>query len=140
MSVKINVKTTIFQDNSQEVIEGATLGDFFQKKTASYLQYEEISDQGSTRTIVKMAGNEALILRSGAVKMRLPFALNQKRSGSYQLPFGKFETRTVTKKMDHCYDPETGKGWIDLLYDFSMQGNQSIGTYHLEITFQEEEE
>jgi uncharacterized beta-barrel protein YwiB (DUF1934 family) len=140
MTVKINIKTTIFQDNSQEVIEGAALGDFFQKETASYLQYEEISDQGSTRTIVKMAGNEALILRSGAVKMRLPFARNQKISCRYKLPFGKFETMTVAKKIDHGYDAETVKGWIDLLYDFSMQGVQSIGTYHLEITFQEEEE
>lgn len=140
MSVRINVKTTIYQDNSQEVIEGAALGEFFQKETASYLQYEEISDQGSIRTIVKIAGNEALILRSGAVKMRLPFALNQKKSGSYQLPFGKFETRTAAKKINYSYDAENGKGWIDLLYDFSIQGDQNIGTYHLEITFQEEEE
>ena len=75
MSVKINVKTTIMQEDSEEIIEGAVLGDFFQKETASYLQYEEISEQGSTRTIVKMAGNDALILRNGAIKMRLPFPL-----------------------------------------------------------------
>ena len=140
MSVKINVKTTITQEDSEEIIEGAVLGDFFQKETASYLQYEEISEQGSTRTIVKMAGNDALILRNGAIKMRLPFSLNQKMSGSYELPFGKFETATVAKKIDHEYDAVSGKGRIDLLYDFSMQGTPSVGTYHLEITFQEEEE
>jgi uncharacterized beta-barrel protein YwiB (DUF1934 family) len=138
MTVKINVKTTIFQDGQEEIIEGAAQGDFFQKDKSAYLQYEEMSDQGSIRTIVKMKQNEALILRTGAVKMKLPFKLNQKKSGSYELPFGKFETTTVAKNIDLCY--ENGQGKIDLRYDFSMQGAPSVGTYHLEITFQEEEE
>lgn len=138
MTLIINVKTTIFQDGQEEIIEGTAQGDFIQKDKSSYLQYDEISDQGSIRTIVKMAGDEALILRSGAVKMKLPFKLNQKMSGSYEMSFGKFETMTVAKNIDLCYDNNKGK--IDLRYDFSMQGAPSIGTYHLEITFQEEEQ
>ncbi|MDP4157682.1 MAG: DUF1934 family protein [Bacillota bacterium] len=54
------------------------------------------------------------------------------------MPFGKFETMTVAKNIDLCYDKNKGK--IDLRYDFSMQGAPSVGTYHLEITFQEEEQ
>jgi uncharacterized beta-barrel protein YwiB (DUF1934 family) len=138
MTVKVNVKTTIFQDGHEEIIEGTAQGDFIQKATSSYLQYDEISDQGGIRTIVKMAGDEALILRTGAVKMKLPFKLNQEMSGSYEMPFGKFETMTVAKNIDLCYDNNKGK--IDLRYDFSMQGAPSVGTYHLEITFQEEEQ
>jgi uncharacterized beta-barrel protein YwiB (DUF1934 family) len=138
MTVMINVKTTIFQEEHEEIIEGTAQGDFIEKDKSAYLQYDEISDQGSIRTIVKMAGNEALILRSGAVKMKLPFKLNQQMIGSYEMPFGKFETMTVAKNIDLFYD--NGKGKIDLLYDFSMQGAPSVGTYHLEISFQEEEQ
>lgn len=137
MTVNINVKTTIFQDGQEEIIEGTAQGDFIQKAQSAYLQYDEISDQGSIRTILKIAEDEALILRSGAVKMKLPFKLNQKMSGNYEVPFGKFETTTVAKNIDLCYDNNKGK--IDLRYDFSMQGAPSVGTYHLEITFQEEE-
>jgi uncharacterized beta-barrel protein YwiB (DUF1934 family) len=137
MTVMINVKTTIFQEEHEEIIEGTAQGDFIEKDKSSYLQYDEISDQGSIRTIVKMAGNEALILRSGAVKMKLPFKLNQKMIGNYEMPFGKWETMTFAKNIHLYYDH--GKGKIDLLYDFSMQGAPS-STYHLEITFQEEEQ
>jgi uncharacterized beta-barrel protein YwiB (DUF1934 family) len=132
--LKITVKTTIVQEDHKEIMESTATGEFFQKENASYLQYEESSDQGSIRTTVKVAGNEALILRNGAVKMRLPFALYQPMRGTYKLPFGKFETMTLAKNIS------LSKGKIDLLYDFSMQGAPSVGTYHLEITFQEEEE
>jgi uncharacterized beta-barrel protein YwiB (DUF1934 family) len=138
MSVKMNVKTTIFQDGQEEIIEGTALGDFIQKENASYLQYEEITAEGSIRTIVKMAGTEALILRNGAVKMKLPFKLNQEMRGSYELPFARFETVTVAKHIDLCY--ESGRGKLDLQYDFSLQGAPGTGTYQLEITFQEEEQ
>ena len=46
---------------------------YFKKTMSAYLRYEEAMEEGSVRTIVKMAAEEALILRNGAVKMRLPF-------------------------------------------------------------------
>lgn len=140
MSVKIQVKTTIFQYNSKEMIESTARGRFFQKDKASYLQYEEAGEEGSTRTVVKVSEAEALILRSGAVKMRLPFMLHKKMRGSYEMSLGRFDTATVAKRIEHTYHAESGEGLIDILYDFSMQGAPRAGTYHLEITFQEEEE
>jgi uncharacterized beta-barrel protein YwiB (DUF1934 family) len=47
------------------------------------------------------------------------------------MPFGTFETMTRAKRI------ERSAGLIDILYDFSMQGSPA-GTYHLEITFQED--
>lgn len=130
--VKINVKTTIDQGETFELV---VFGRFFQKEHASFLQYEEIMEEGRVRTIVKLAAEEALILRSGAVKMRLPFQLGKSLSGSYQMPFGVFETTTLARKMEYTID--NGSGRIDIVYDFAMQGAHA-GTYHLEISFQEE--
>jgi uncharacterized beta-barrel protein YwiB (DUF1934 family) len=126
--VKIKVKTTIDQQDSFEL---TVFGRYYKKNSAAFLQYEEVTEEGSVRTIVKVAADEALILRSGAVKMRLPFRLGKKVSGSYEMPFGRFETTTAAKRIEHS------DGAIDILYDFSMQGSQA-GTYHLEITFQED--
>lgn len=129
--MKINVKTTIHQQGAKEVYELAVFGRYLEKDGASFLKYEEVQDEGTVRTIVKVAGDEALILRGGAVKMRLPFRLHKKLRGSYEMPFGSFETITLAKRIEHA------AGLIDILYDFSMQGKPA-GTYHLEITFQED--
>ncbi|MCH6268067.1 DUF1934 domain-containing protein [Neobacillus citreus] len=131
--VKINVKTTI---DDQETFELTVFGRYFQKDQASYLQYEEVLEEGMVRTIVKTSQDEALILRSGPLKMRLPFQLNRKLRGSYELAFGTFETTTKTRKLVYSYD--NGSGHISILYDFAMQGTPA-GTYHLEISFQEEQ-
>ncbi|MFK9091593.1 DUF1934 domain-containing protein [Bacillus salipaludis] len=129
MPVKIKVKTTIDQ---QETMELTVFGRYFQKGGAAFLKYEEVLEEGTVRTIVKVAPEEALILRGGAVKMRLPFRLHKIQQGSYEMPFGTFETLTMAKRIEHS------DGLIDILYDFTMQGSPT-GTYHLEITFQEDQ-
>ncbi|MFL6558864.1 MAG: DUF1934 domain-containing protein [Bacillus sp. (in: firmicutes)] len=129
--MKINVKTTIHQHGGKEVYELAVFGRYLQKDGASFLKYEEVQEEGNVRTIVKVAGDEALILRGGAVKMRLPFRLHKKLRGSYEMPFGTFETLTLAKRIEHS------DGLIDILYDFTMQGSHA-GTYHMEINFQED--
>ncbi len=127
--MKIKVKTTI---DEQDAFELTVFGRYYQKENASFLQYEEVLEEGTVRTIVKVTPDEALILRGGAVKMRLPFRLNMQQRGSYELPFGVFETMTLAKRIVQS------EGLIDILYDFTMQGSPG-GTYHLEITFQEDE-
>ena len=128
LPVKIKVKTTIDQ---QETFELTVFGRYYKKEKASFLRYEEVMEEGSVRTLVKVGADEALILRKGAVKMRLPFKLQQTVRGNYEMPFGLFETTTTTKRI------EFKDNLIDIVYDFTMQGKPS-GTYHLEISFQEE--
>ena len=132
LPVKISVKTTIDHD---ETFELRVFGTYLEKGNAAYLRYEETVEEGSVRTIVKMAQDNALILRGGAIKMRLPFELNRKLNGSYEMPFGQFATVTKARRIDYSY--ENGKGRFDVLYDFSMEGAQA-STYQLEIAFQEE--
>ncbi|MEH7300700.1 DUF1934 domain-containing protein [Neobacillus drentensis] len=133
--MKIKVKTTIEQDGDKETYELMVFGRYLEKDGASFLKYEEVQDEGSVRTIVKVADQDALILRGGAVKMRLPFRLNKVLRGSYEMPFGVFETLTMAKRLEHSF--ENGQGLIDILYDFKMQGSPG-GTYRLEITFEED--
>ncbi|WP_235841983.1 DUF1934 domain-containing protein [Neobacillus fumarioli] len=128
--VKIVVKTTI---DKEETFELTVFGRFFQKGQASYLQYEEAMDEGKVRTIVKATADDMLILRSGAVNMRLPFQLEKTLPGRYELPFAALETTTLAKKMQFFY--ENGCGLIEIVYDFSIAGEQT-GTYHLEIKFE----
>jgi len=134
MPVKINIKTTIWQDGQREMIETTVPGYFYRKANADFLQYEE----DGTRTTVKVTAAGALILRNGAIKMRLPFTLNKQMTGSFELSIGKMVPVTMAKRIEHVYHPESGSGSIDLLYDLSMQGDPHKGTFLLEISFQEE--
>ncbi|KAB2333191.1 DUF1934 domain-containing protein [Cytobacillus depressus] len=139
MPVKINVKTDIRDGRSKDTFELIAFGQYYIKENARFLQYDEAMEEGTAKTIVKVSEKEGLILRSGAVKMRLPFQMNKKLKGNYHTPYGVFELDTMTKRLDHQFDEQTGTGSIDLLYELKMHG-ANTGTYHLSITFKKEEE
>lgn len=135
--VKIKVKTDIRNGGSKDTFELTAFGRYYKKENARFLQYDEVMEAGTVKTIVKLSNQEGLILRSGAVKMRLPFKMNKRFKGSYTTPYGVFELVTLTKRFEHQFDEQTGSGTIEILYDLKMQGAHS-GTYHLAITFEEE--
>jgi uncharacterized beta-barrel protein YwiB (DUF1934 family) len=137
--VKIKVKTDIYDGNEKNTFELTAFGRYYLKENARYLQYDEAMEQGMANTIIKMTEEEGMIMRSGAVKMRLPFKMNKRLTGNYHTPYGVLEMGTVTKRLEHHFNQQKGHGSIDILYDLNMQG-ANTGTYHLSITFEKEEE
>ena len=137
--VKVQVKTIIHSGQSKEEFQLEGSGRYFIKNNAYFLQYEEIMEDQRVKTIVKVAGNEALILRSGPLKMRLPFRLHTKQQGSYEIAAGTLDIETRANRIDHSFNEDLRKGSVELLYDLSVQGSRA-GTYHLEIIFEEEEQ
>ena len=139
MPVKITVNTTISNDDGKETYELITFGQYIRKIGSTYLRYEEVMEEGTIQTIVKMGsqGQEGSILRKGPIDMRLSFQKNKTLRGSYKTPLGNFHMKTSTSRITCEYNADLRKGEIDLLYDLSMQGSHA-GTYHLMITFEEE--
>jgi len=137
--VKIHVKTNIYNGKNKESIEWIGFGQYLEKEASSYIKYEEIIEEGTIKTIVKISEREGLILRSGAVKMRLPFLINKQKIGSYESPYGVFQLLTDTKRLELDLDQkQKNTGTLDILYDLKMQGSNN-GTYHMSITFKEEQ-
>lgn len=134
--VKVSVRTTIFNGGEQEVYELVTFGRFFHKGESYYLRYEEMMDDGKINTSVKFSGDDAVILRSGAVNMRLAFKLNHQMRGHYESPYGAMETLTDTKGLEHQQN-SAGEGKIQFLYDFTIHGDRA-GTYNMEISYKED--
>ena len=135
--IKIHVTTNIYNGSSKDSIEWVGFGQYLEKDGSSYIKYEEEIEEGTIKTIVKVSGNEGLILRSGAVKMRLAFLLNKKRNGSYETPYGTFLMVTDTKRLGMEKEAHSPSGLIDILYDLNTNGNKN-GTYHMTINFKEE--
>jgi uncharacterized beta-barrel protein YwiB (DUF1934 family) len=134
--VKVSVQTTISNGGEQEVYELVTFGQFFQKGNSTYLRYEELMDEGKINTSVKFSGDDAVILRSGAINMRLAFKLNHMMRGHYESPYGTMETLTETKALNHQLNSD-GEGKIHFLYDFTIHGDPA-GTYNMEIRYKED--
>lgn len=133
--IKIKVNTTIWNNGEKETFELTTFGRYYEKSEAFFLQYEEVMEEGNVNSIVKISKSDILILRSGAINMRMVFEMNKKRIGRYETPFGTMGISTRTKRL--AYDIEATSGNVDILYELHMQGALA-GTYHLEIQFKEE--
>ena len=137
--VKLHVTTHKYKGKNKESIEWIGFGQYLEKDTSKYIKYEEIIEEGTIKTIIKVTEKEGLILRSGAVKIRLNFLINKQKIGSYDSPFGVFQLITDTKRLALEIEQHTTTGSLDILYDLKMQGSNN-GTYHMTISFKEETE
>lgn len=122
--VEVSVKTEI----NNEPYELMTTGHFYQKGQSSYLIYEENMPEGKIQTTVKLKEKEVLILRKGAVEMRLHFLLNKKTPGTYKTPLGVLMTEADTQRI------EVADGRVELRYSLEIQGSDA-GTYHMNINY-----
>lgn len=131
--VNIRLLSTIRHPNVQEeAIDLETKGTLTLKGSQSYLVYEETHDEKNIRTTVKLGGKSALVLRSGGVKMRLPFEREQLQTGSYDTPYGTLMITTNTKQL-HFED-----GHFQVEYELIIN-DEVAGTYTLELFYTEAE-
>jgi len=133
--VKVKMKTTIRQPNEEpEIYELWSTGSLIMKGENAYLKYEEVQEDKSIKTTVKMGTNEALVLRSGGLNMRLPFLLNAKQNGSYESDFGILMVTTSTQHM--AYEKNEHDGRFVVQYDLNVSG-EPVGEYTLEFYYTE---
>ncbi|HZG70401.1 MAG TPA: DUF1934 domain-containing protein [Chondromyces sp.] len=138
--VKIHLKTTVEHDGERETFELSLFGKYYEKKDAIFLKYDEVQEEGTVHTIVKLSPEGALILRSGAVKMRMVFQYKEQLSGSYESPYGTLLLTTDTRNLScRTYKGQQLEGNLQLTYQLLMQGS-SAGIYSMAIQFKEERE
>ncbi len=137
MPVKIRVKTDVAHEGENETFELSLFGRLFKKDGSTFLKYDEVQDEGVVHTIVKLANENALILRSGALKMRMVFEKGQKLSGSYESQYGTLLVTTDTQTFTHKTN-NAGAGQAELVYNLLMQGD-AVGTYTMNIQYELEE-
>ena len=88
---------------------------------------------------MKIKDGEVLILRSGAVGMRLHFKEGKTTPGTFQSLYGLLQTEAETKRVDILMDEQIRQGRLGIVYDFKIQGS-SAGTYYMNIDYKEEQE
>lgn len=111
-----------------------TTGRYIKKAQTSYLKYEETTNGEKIDTTVKIMDGEALILRSGAVSMRLPFVKEHERPGTYGNGPAAFRLNVKTTALDFT-DKDAG-GEFNVNYELHADG-ALLGTYEITITYSE---
>ncbi|MFD2695470.1 DUF1934 domain-containing protein [Sporolactobacillus shoreicorticis] len=97
----------------------------------------KIADVGQADYTIRVGGNEALILRKGALPMRQPLMVGQIVAGTYDTAYGRMETKAAAETIDSIIDASGDSGSIRIVYALSIQG-QSVGKmvldYHYKVS------
>lgn len=134
-NVKIKLVSSITPlEGDVETYEMWLQGAFIEKAGSPYLRYEEVQEDQSVMTTIRLASEKALILRSGAVKMRLPLNIDQLEAGHYKNALGEIPIGIQTNTLN--FDGAQKSGQFTANYDLLIDGN-SVGNYALEIHYQE---
>ena len=123
-------------DQDEEKHELTANGLLIEKAGKSYLKYEEQQSGKSIQTIVKLDSTDALIMRRGAVTMRLPFVAAGERPGTYGSGPATFDLVVKTDKLDFTEQKDKSGGRFNVNYDLHAEGSL-LGTYELTITYTE---
>ena len=107
-------------------------GQLTEKRDAHYIRYTEEQEAGTITTIIKITEDAALIMRSGAVKMRLPLHKKDPQTGHYTSAAGEMPLDIITKQLEH----DTANGEFSTQYELAISG-QTVGLYTLKITYTE---
>ncbi|MEG0259197.1 MAG: DUF1934 domain-containing protein [Lysinibacillus sp.] len=121
-------------DGESETLEMWLNGQLLEKAGNTYLKYEEVQEDKTIRTTMKISEERALIMRAGAVVMRLPLDITEQQIGNYESEFGSVPLLTQTKKL--TFERQEASGHFYVQYDLVM-GEQSVGNYIVDITFTE---
>lgn len=133
--VNIKLISTIRpSDGESESYEMWLKGQLLEKAGSLYLKYDEVQEDKIIRTTMKLGREKALIMRAGAVSMRLPLNIIEQQKGHYESEFGSMPLVIDTKKM--TFAKQAISGDFHVQYDLLM-GGQSVGNYTLDITFTE---
>lgn len=121
-------------DGESEGYEMWLTGQLLEKAGSIYLKYEEVQEDKTIRTTMKLGDEQALIMRNGALKMRLPLNVMEQQMGHYESELGSMPLVIDTKEM--TFTKQSVSGDFHVQYDLLM-GGQSVGNYTLDITFTE---
>lgn len=97
----VTLRSTIIHEGQEaESHELESAGEIIVKAGKTFLRFEEKQNGQQIRTIVKLDKEDAFVMRSGAVQMRLPFTPGEMRPGTYGNGPALFNLLVKTGKLE----------------------------------------
>ncbi|MFD3446749.1 DUF1934 domain-containing protein [Microbacteriaceae bacterium 4G12] len=138
LPIQIRFVTEIREGTRKETIAFDTNGLYYEKGQSTYVTFQEPNEQGAINTIMKIRGDEVLIMRSGAVSMRQTHKKGELTNGTYNSELGTFSLETKTDNVLFEWSDKRKKGRLFLTYALRLNSSEA-GRYTITITFKEEQ-
>lgn len=89
--VLVTISGLQFDTEGQSPVELVTVGDYYMKNGKHYIVFEEEDSDGAgeTRTVIKIAGDQVNVIRSGANNVNMVFEKDKKNMTYYETPYGE---------------------------------------------------
>lgn len=137
-SVRIQITNLVRQMDALEKTEITVPGVFYRDEGNIYLQYEEQQVEGKIRSVLKVSETELLLLRNGAVNMRLHFFKDKSRStASVESGAGKFLFESELVSYNEAFSQDAAQGEVAFQYDLLSAGTY-VGSYEVTMRIEED--
>lgn len=128
-----------------ETVSQQMSGEWYVKGKAFYITYEEQSEAGAVRHLLRYEPNELKVFRRGAVESEQVFRLHEQRRGYYDNRLIKLEVEAYTHQLA-IKDQHDGvvlglpsRLPFSLYWDYELfVGEQSTGRFKLRLVLREE--
>lgn len=131
--VAIQIHQVVKQGDTKTQYTHKTQGVRIQKN-AEFIRYEETIENTNVNVTVKMMNDGVKIIRKGDVHMTLHLLEGQQTTAFYHIPEGKMVFKVQTLRVLHFLTESGGK--LKVHYKL-YQGEEPIGTYQYELTYEE---
>jgi uncharacterized beta-barrel protein YwiB (DUF1934 family) len=138
LPIQIRFVTEIREGTRKETIAFDTNGLYYEKGQSTYVTFQEPNEQGEVNTVIKIQGEDVLIMRSGTVSMRQTHKKGQWTNGTYTSDLGTFTLETKTDNVLFEWSDKKRKGQLFITYVLLLSGNDA-GRYTITINFKEVE-
>ncbi|WPC42069.1 DUF1934 domain-containing protein [Clostridium sp. JS66] len=115
-------------EDTDDVIEVVTPGNFYKKDNTYYAIYKEtkISGMEGTTTTLRISEDKFSLIRSGSTTSKMEFYKGKEDISMYDTPYGTLELKTQTNKLIVNLDDDGGEVFID--YIMSISGHKPQNT------------
>jgi len=144
MNYKQKVWIQLESEQDHEAFSQQMLGEWYLKDKAFYIKYEEQTDAGEIRHLLRYEPPELKVTRRGAVDAEQVYRVHERRSGLYSSQMINLETAAHTYQlvikdaMDHIVLGLPTKLPFSLIWDYELYvGEQSTGRFKLRLLLKE---
>ncbi|CAM3137142.1 DUF1934 domain-containing protein [Filibacter tadaridae] len=136
-NVTIRLHSTIrHPGQDEETHDLLAIGELIEKAGTAYLKFEEEQNGDKVRTTVKLSAENALIMRNGAVTMRLPFHPSEVKAGNFGSGPAAFNLVVKTHRLEYKEEVNGSEGRFSVNYALHADGSL-LGEHELTITYAE---
>lgn len=135
MADKREVELTIISRGDSGTVRQKVRGTLYMMEGRAMYHYREPdSEMGRVTATLKTGPGLIRLLRQGDIRSEQQFSLNKRMPGYYDMPHGRFELETETRKLRISL--EDGLGQMAWTYDLYVNGERS-GRMELRIDVKE---